>query len=382
MGSQHVLAARGRNSEGTMHRHAPRSIGLVFAVVFLVGPVSAQAAEISVTAKASVSVTPTAAVPALVTQLDGPGLYVVGADGQGLRRLAGPGLRPSWSPDGTRVAYVSPGFEVVVTDLATGASRVVGSGVSTWDAVPSWSPDSRYLAYPGQGTGWDRDAWIADASGATAPRRLVRLGDDAEVAWGPDGRLARAGAGVVISDADGSNALQIYPGGHYGPLKWSPDGRALVYLPDSTAVDLLIDADGSNPRMLGDSGRLGLSIYQADWAPSSVELVYYENAYRTGHEVIGVAPADGGPGREIATDAREPIWSPKGQAIAVIKDTRDDATPIGGIKAAVTWGDQLLSDLVLMAHDGTGSRVVVRSTLNLTAPAWSPDGTTLAFVAR
>jgi Tol biopolymer transport system component len=314
----------------------------------------------------------------LLAGVDGPGVYVVGADGQGLRRLAdGAGL-PSWSPDGRRIAWVAGPGDVVVGDVAGGAGRVVGTGHSTLDAAPSWSPDGTRLAYPGHGEGFERDVWIAHASGATAPRQLARPGDDAEVAWGPDGRIATAGAGLVISEPDGSNPLRIAGGGNYGPLKWSPDGTMLVNLPDSTAIDLVVNADGTHPRMLADSGRLGLSIYQADWAPSSGELVYYENAYRTGHTVIGIASADGSPGREIASDAFDPAWSPRGDGIAVIEHTGDGGAP----KAALTWGSQLLSDLVVFTPDGSSRRVVVRSALNLSTPVWSPDGAVLAFVAR
>jgi Tol biopolymer transport system component len=312
---------------------------------------------------------------ALVSAVDGPGLYVVGVDGRGFRRLAGPAWLPSWSPDGRRLASVQgDSGDVVVTQVDTGQASVVGSGHRTVDATPSWSPDGTHLAYPGPGAvSFERDVWIADASGASPARQLARPGDEPEVAWGPDGRLATVGYGIVISAPDGSQPIQIDGGGNYGPLKWSPDGKMLLNLPDSTSRDLVIDADGSNPRMLADSARLGLSIYQADWAPSSRELVYYENAYRTGHTIIGVAPADGGPGREIATDAQDPAWSSRG-AIAVIKDTQSVTAPLAG--------GSLFSDLVVMTPYGTGTRVVVRSTLHLSTPAWSPDGSMLAFVAR
>jgi Tol biopolymer transport system component len=37
------------------------------------------------------------------------GLYVVGSDGQGLRRLLASGLNPNWSPKGRKIAYVQGG---------------------------------------------------------------------------------------------------------------------------------------------------------------------------------------------------------------------------------------------------------------------------------
>jgi Tol biopolymer transport system component len=316
---------------------------------------------------------------AVVSQVEGPGLYVVDVDGRGLRRLAGPSMWPSWSRDGRRMAVVQGSGDVVVVDVATGEARVIGSGHRTIRAVPSWAPDNQRVAYPGPGEGWDRDVWIADATGSTPARRLVRPGDDPEVAWGPDGRLATVGSGgIVISAQDGSNAVSIPSGGgNFGPLRWSPDGTMLVNLPDSTSTDLIVNADGSNPRMLADSARGELSIWQADWAPTSRELVYFENAIRTGHTVVGIAPADGTAGRELTRDARDPAWSPRGDLIAVVADTGDG----GHVKAAVSFGSQLLSDLAVITPDGNTTRIVVRSTLHLSTPVWSPDGTMLAFVA-
>jgi Tol biopolymer transport system component len=332
-------------------------------------------------AAASVALLPLpAAAPghATLSQIDGPGLYVVGADGRGLRRVASGAVWPSWSPDGRSIAAVQGALgDVVVVDVATGAARVVASGHRTIRAVPSWSPDSGRIAYPGPGDGWDRDIWIADATASGPARRLARSGDDSEVAWGPDGRLATVGAGIVISEPDGSNPLSIPGGGNFGPLKWSPDGTMLVNLPDSTSVDLIINADGSNPRMLADSTRAGLSIWEADWSPTSGELVYYASGYPAGPAVIGIAPADGSAGRALVTDARDPAWSPRGDLIGFITDTGDG----GPIKAAVAFGTQLVSDLEVIALDGSGRRTVVRSTLHLSDPAWSADGTMLAFVA-
>ena len=341
----------------------------VFAVVVLMsGAAAAAVAPLQVQTPAF----------ALVTQVDGPGLYLVSADGRDLRRVASRAVWPSWSPDGRRIAGVQGAGDVVVVDVTAGAARVVGTGHRTIRAVPSWSPDGQSVAYPGPGDGWERDTWIADAAGAAPAWRLARPGDDPEVAWGPDGRLARVGAGgIVISAPDGSGEVVIPGGGNFGPLEWSPDGTMLVNLPDSTAVDLIVNADGSEPRMLADSSRAALSIWEADWAPTSRELVYYENASRTGHTIVGVAPADGGPGRELVRDARDPAWSPRGDLVALVADSGDG----GGVKAAVGFGSQLLSDLAVISPNGTAPRIVVRSTLRLSDPVWSPDGTMLAFVA-
>lgn len=71
-------------------------------------------------------------------------LWVIGADGQGERRLSGATFakQPTWSPDGRQLAFTAPeGLRAV--DVATDAHRLVAQGALSW---PTFSPDGQNLA--------------------------------------------------------------------------------------------------------------------------------------------------------------------------------------------------------------------------------------------
>jgi TolB protein len=80
----------------------------------------------------------------------GTGVYSIGLDGRGLRRLARDGYGPNWSPDGHRIAYIrrdtatGPGWQVYTMGPNGGGKRRFTRGGS-W-VSPTWSPDSRRLA--------------------------------------------------------------------------------------------------------------------------------------------------------------------------------------------------------------------------------------------
>jgi Tol biopolymer transport system component len=74
-------------------------------------------------------------------------LYVIHADGTGLRVLADFGRTPDWSPDGSRIAYTgwgryAPAVFIVNTD---GSGRVQLTTDGTAD--PAWSPDGSRITF-------------------------------------------------------------------------------------------------------------------------------------------------------------------------------------------------------------------------------------------
>ena len=78
----------------------------------------------------------------------GKDLYVLASSGSNARRLTShAGVRGYlWSPDGTRIAYVTKRGECVVVTIASGKTRVLGQGQPL-----AWSPDGREVALAAAG---------------------------------------------------------------------------------------------------------------------------------------------------------------------------------------------------------------------------------------
>ena len=144
-------------------------------------------------------------------------LYVMDPDGSHLRRITrGTGSdgdwKPSFSPDGTRIAFIRDGALAVANADGSHIREVVGRDAGV--ASPHWSPDGGSLVYDDTsadhaGTG------IVRASGG-APRLIgAFLGD---VSWSPDstriiGTFWQAGqpyVALVTMNLDGSDQTEIW----------------------------------------------------------------------------------------------------------------------------------------------------------------------------
>ena len=198
---------------------------------------------------------------------------------------------------------------------------------------------------------------------------------------------------------------RYYDGGpldHF--LHWTPDGSHLVFDFDDhvwvvdregTRLRSLVDA---NPGFRKDTLREGMSQYgfHADVSPDGSVVAYSTCRYPTDSPYAGEHPRDGF-GYEIAsigidgtTERRltnnweffdsHPAWSPDGTKIAFIRSPTEG----GGFQARG-------ARIYIMSSDGTGATNVSEDIdasplrlpppLRLVAPAWSPDGGRLAFVA-
>lgn len=97
---------------------------------------------------------------------------------------------PAWSPDGTRIAFVSNrggGVDNIFVMDAYGSNVVQLTNREGANSSPTWSSDSRYIAFASTRSG-DSEIWILDTTGEEDSINLTNdPAQDTAPAWSPDG---------------------------------------------------------------------------------------------------------------------------------------------------------------------------------------------------
>ncbi|HEX8644331.1 MAG TPA: S9 family peptidase [Allosphingosinicella sp.] len=260
------------------------------------------------------------------------------ATGEQAPLVAGPGshFAPRWSPDGTRLAFISTAeggaAQLYVRWLDSGESVRI-TGLPHAPSSIAWSPDGRQLAYvmlvPQEGSRLGRTPARPEGAQWAEPLQQVT-----NLMYRADGEgFIRPGfRHLFVVPADGGAPRQLTFGDfhHDGPISWAADGRTVflsanrtqdwerdideseIYGVDVATATLrqLTDRDGSDrhPVVSPDGRRIAY-------------LGYDERGYAYTQTRLYVMDVDGSNRRALAggldRDLGSPVWSADGRAVYV-----------------------------------------------------------------
>jgi dipeptidyl aminopeptidase/acylaminoacyl peptidase len=177
---------------------------------------------------------------------------VVLSDGDNAGRTALNPSSPSWSPDGSRIAFNSGTGDIYIIDVdGRGLERVTHSERTCGHLYPDWSPDGTRIAFSRDCRGGG--VYVVSVGGGPI-ERVTDNRRDLQPAWSPDGdqiawsRGGGGGGNIFVIDLASGDVVQLTEEiDNYAP-SWSPDGSAIVFGTnrEGTQDIWIMDADGTD----------------------------------------------------------------------------------------------------------------------------------------
>jgi Tol biopolymer transport system component len=321
------------------------------------------------------------------SELDGGGIFLMGATGEDVRRLTRFCYNPSWAPDGQEIVCSTGwfrGVEETNTSLngrlfrvntSTGESRPIPGRIE--DArQPCWSPNGYRIAYWGRRHGAQRDIWTVAANGGDPVEVTIDSYMDWNPVWSPDGHYLyfasdRGGSmnlwRVHIDEKTGKTLASpepvTMPAQWSGFISFSRDGLHMAYVQQTRTSNIYkVTFDPAKEMIVGQPVPLtqGTRLY---WGPDvSPDGQWVTFTSRQQPEDVYVVKTDGTGLRQLTADThlkREPRWSPDGKRIAFFSN------PAG------KW------QIWAIKPDGSSLEQLTDTEGGADGPVWSPDGTRL-----
>jgi len=344
--------------------------------------------------------------------------------------LDGDHTKPAWSPDGSQIAFEAKGLIYTVPTLGGTPRPFTGSGAE-WQRMvltagaratlsPSWSPDGTRMAYANAG-----GIWVKAMDGA--PRRILEGQLFHSESWSPDGQALAFVEGVIpnlgnlsasvlrVTRLDGRRTT-ISDSTHVNlsPV-WMPDGRTILYVSNRDgALDVYEQRLDRDLRVDGAPQRIttGLSVRTISVSADGTRLAYDVVRNRSNLWQIPI-PATGiasfASAKQITTDNQRIeafSISHDGQWLAYDSDRSGNAdiykiridggeplqlTKDAGNDFAPSWSPNNreiafhssrsgVRRVYIIGAEGDNERQVTKQGGDVYAPDWSPDGKHLVFM--
>ena len=266
-------------------------------------------------------------------------------------------ILPAFSPGGDRFVGVQRpgpsnlGSTVVVTDAASGTSKLVYEDKSRNVMAPQWSPNGGRIIF-------SVGEFPAFFDGFH--RLFLKPGDRVD-----------AGAQIAMVNADGTGFEKLTEGaGNNAFPSFAPDGKRFVFRS--------FEKDGNGLRIMNlETKTITTLTSEYDnfplWSPRG-DLIMFARLVEEAYEIYTVKPDGGSTKRLTFTRGNDAhmTWSPDGEQIAF-------ASSRMGFKDEVAYTDapQPYGDLFVMRYDGTRIEQLTDNQWEEGTPAWQPSGGTL-----
>lgn len=217
-------------------------------------------------------------------------LYIMDVDGRNSRQLTdmeGTEYLPSWSPDGTKIAFINNlgGQQVIYTINVDGSELTALTDNTSKAYMPVWSPDGQQIVFNSDRSGVDY-LYVMNADGSGV-RELVNQGlYNWGARWSPDGSqivfhsVRDNNTDIYIIGADGSGETRLTTSEiHELTPSWSPDGQSILFSTNQNGVTDIyrINADGSGLVNLSQNPTL-VNQFPV-WSPDGSKVLYTSSAY-------------------------------------------------------------------------------------------------------
>jgi hypothetical protein len=208
----------------------------------------------------------------------GYGIWQVRADGTGAHQVtvdpqavAANDTDPTWSPDGSRIAFIRNSDVFVMNADGSGSTNLT-TGLAASADMPAWSPDGSQIAFLAS-----NQIWLVAPGGTPGPTQLTTgsIGNRGGPSWSPDGSRLAYGVGpasvgsIWTVNRNGSGEARLVGGlVEVWEISWSPDGTKIGFIQDTgtnPAVQeelFTVNADGTGVTQLNVDTDISM-----DWGP-------------------------------------------------------------------------------------------------------------------